>query len=176
MPKKPTPIRPTVQVAPTSRATKKPQRARKDTPETREKILNAIREGAPFRHACMFAGISEDTFMRWREIDPDFADQVKLAEGQFTMVHLHNIRQHGLPIRNSRGDIIAPGSWQASAWLLERKYPQEFGRRTVEVTGRGGGAIEHEVTHRPDYSRLTPEEMENLDAILTKVEASGDGH
>ena len=34
------------------------------------------------------------------------------------------------------------GSWQASAWYLERTNPRKWGRtETVEITGADGGAI-----------------------------------
>jgi hypothetical protein len=35
------------------------------------------------------------------------------------------------------------GSWQASAWYLERTNPRKWGRHeTVEITGADGGAIQ----------------------------------
>ena len=33
-----------------------------------------------------------------------------------------------------------PSAWQASAWLLERKFPGEFGRRVVEPGGEMKGS------------------------------------
>jgi hypothetical protein len=40
----------------------------------------------------------------------------------------------------------ATGQWQASAWYLERSYPQKWGRKDyTEITGEGGGAIKVDV-------------------------------
>jgi hypothetical protein len=48
------------------------------------------------------------------------------------------------------------GTWQASAWFLERTQPNFFGRRT-EIVGEGGGAVKVEVS------------VEALEAKLTQV-------
>jgi hypothetical protein len=39
-----------------------------------------------------------------------------------------------------------PQHWTAAAWLLERRWPEAFGRRTVEITGKDGGPVSLEVT------------------------------
>jgi len=44
--------------------------------------------------------------------------------------------------------------WQASAWLLERRKPEVYGRRRVELSGPGGGPIEGRVViTMPDNGR-----------------------
>ena len=48
----------------------------------------------------------------------DIVDAIKTAEASFKKHHVGNI---GMAADN--------GVWQASAWLLERKYPEEYGRR-----------------------------------------------
>ena len=96
------------------------------TPETREKILNALRAGNYRVAACKFAGISEETFRRWMNAgkagDPgyvDFVEQVKQAEAQAEASLVATIRK-------AAGD-----HWQAAAWLLERKYVTRWGRRDL---------------------------------------------
>jgi len=36
----------------------------------------------------------------------------------------------------------APKNWNAAAWLLERKFPEEFGRHRLEITGENGAQIQ----------------------------------
>lgn len=105
-------------------------RPSKLTPETQAKIVQALEVGATHRIACLYAGIGASTFAEWMQI-PDFANVVKAADSKACIVSLASIRQ-----------AAAGGQWQAGAWLLERRYPEEFGRRQVEVIGQGGGPVQ----------------------------------
>ena len=96
-------------------------RPTKYPPELAKTIVTAIRLGATFRLACMGAGISEDTFMRWREKYADFADAINKAEGAGATTWLAMIEK-----------AAQEGNWQAAAWKLERKYPREYGRRVIQ--------------------------------------------
>jgi transposase len=95
-------------------------RPTKYTPETAKKIVDAIRVGATFNLACAYGGISEDTFANWRQRYSDFADAVKEAEGVAAVKWLAVIDK-----------AAQEGAWQAAAWKLERKYPQQYGRRVI---------------------------------------------
>ena len=46
-------------------------------------LLDLLRQGHSFRDACFGVGISEDTLIRWRKSDPDFAEQVDSAKNQY---------------------------------------------------------------------------------------------
>jgi transposase len=109
-------------------------RPTKFTPERVQQILDAIALGATFRLACMYAGVSEDTFARWREAKTDFADAVKQAEGRGAIGWLTKIEK-----------AANDDNWQAAAWKLERRYPQEYGRKVQEVTGANGGPVTAEI-------------------------------
>ena len=97
------------------------------TPETREKILGALRAGNYRVAACKFAGISDETFRVWinagKRGDPggyvEFLEQVKQAEAQAEASLVATIRK-------AAGD-----HWQAAAWLLERKFVTRWGRRDL---------------------------------------------
>lgn len=47
------------------------------------KICKAIADGESYKMACSRAGISDDTFARWRVVYPDFAEAVKKAEQEY---------------------------------------------------------------------------------------------
>ena len=93
-------------------------RKTKYEPERVQKILDAIRLGATYQHACNYAGIDIDTFANWRARYPDFSDQVKQAEGGALVGWLTKIEA-----------AANDGNWQAAAWKAERRYPDEYGRR-----------------------------------------------
>ena len=105
-------------------------RPSKFTPEVRQKILDAIIGGATYKLAAEFAGISYDTFNTWLKKgeqktskDPDhelyvqFAEKVTQANAQMAVSALTSIR---LAI-----------DWQAKAWLLERRFPESYGKSTA---------------------------------------------
>lgn len=105
-------------------------RSHKRTPEVAKKLLDAIRVGSTFRLACSYAGIDHATFYRWLEKDATLATAVKEAEGAAVVGWLAKIEK-----------AASEGNWQAAAWKLERRYPEDFGRRerieqTVEQNGR----------------------------------------
>lgn len=113
----------------------------KVTPKMEEAMLLAIGAGTPYRHAAAIAGISEDTFDRHRKRNADFADAIKKAEGNAVASKLARIGQ------------AATEHWQAAAWWLERKYPQEFGKTVQEnqITGKDGGALTIKVVYADDH-------------------------
>jgi hypothetical protein len=102
-------------------------RKSKYEPERVEKLLEAIRLGSTYQHACNYAGIDTDTFANWRAKYPDFSDQVKQAEGSALVGWLAKIEA-----------AANDGNWQAAAWKAERRYPDEYGRRVItqQVQGR----------------------------------------
>lgn len=77
-----------------------------------------------FRLAAMSAGINEATFHAWKsrgeqdEAGPfrDFSESIKRAEAEYVRSALELIGS------------AAKKSWQAAAWLLERRYPHEYGQ------------------------------------------------
>lgn len=74
--------------------------------------------------ACAL-GISESTFYRWAnqpqtKLHRAFSEALKKAEARHKAALLTSIRDAAL------GDSR---NWTAAAWLLERKYPQEYAKR-----------------------------------------------
>lgn len=114
-------------------------RSYKRTPEVEKRIYDALRLGATYKLAAQYACIDHATLYRWLEKDATFATKVKEAEGAATVGWLAKIEK-----------AASDGNWQAAAWKLERRYPDDFGRRErVEHTGADGGPIqvEQDVTY-----------------------------
>lgn len=121
-------------------------RPTKLTPETQERIIQAIRLGATYELAANYGGVHYDTMNRWRlrgqkELDRiqrskrhkmreserpfvEFYEALKKAEGDAAVTWLARIEQ-----------AAREGTWQAAAWKLERRFPQAYGRHVMEVQG-----------------------------------------
>ena len=93
-------------------------------------LLEGLKLGMPVKHACDSAGISESGFYKYlqkaeKDIEDGkrtkyvaFLESVKKAKSEF-------IRNNMAIIQRS----AVKGNWQASAWLLERRCPDDFGLR-----------------------------------------------
>lgn len=99
--------------------------------DIKKNFLSAIKLGLSYKKACDYAGISEPTIYAWiNKAEEDemkgkkdsvyvkFLKEFKKAKSEFTMRHVMRITQ-----------ASDDGSWQASAWLLERRCPDEFALR-----------------------------------------------
>lgn len=153
------------------------------TPETRgrktllnqqrlEAITTMLRAGAYIDDACKSVGISNTTFYNWLqrgnvqrerlnaglETEPkeepflQFLEAVETADAEGIIGHLMNIDH-----------AAKNGTWQASAWILERKQPRKWGRfERTEISGPEGGPI---------HINVSTEELERKVArILEKRE------
>ncbi len=117
-------------------------RPTKLTPEVQATICETIAAGGTFRAACLRAGISHTTLYGWiergRNGEAEYADflaAIEKAEG--------NAITRNLAVINKAAH---DGTWQAAAWWLERRYPQEYGRQVHEVQGKDGGPVAVEIT------------------------------
>ena len=101
-----------------------------------DRVLQGIKLGLPFVHACARAGISQDTFGRWRKQSADFAEEVKKAEAEAIARNVTLIQK------------AAGRSWQAAAWWLERRHPQDFARtERLHHAGAEGKEIKIKVVY-----------------------------
>lgn len=112
-----------------------------EKPGVKEKFLAAIAKGASYNIACGYAGFHYQTLRRWMirgealmdmheeqiETHPDkvyydFYCDVRRVESYAAITWLDKI------------DKASEIHWQAAAWKLERRYPDEYGRVTKEQT------------------------------------------
>lgn len=121
-------------------------RPTKRTPETEKRILDALRVGATRKDASLAAGISQDTFANWLSDSSDFSDAVEKAESE------DKLRMLAVITKASQ-----EGNWQAAAWRLERKDPDNFGRRERQKVEHSGG-IEIEIVDKTFYGHREAED------------------
>lgn len=101
-------------------------RPSKLTSEVEARIVEAVELGATWERAADAAGIGASTLREWRQRGEAgeapfaaFVAALKRAEGDGVERALRTIRM-----------AAESGTWQAAAWLLERRYPADYGRRT----------------------------------------------
>lgn len=99
------------------------------TPDVKDCIVAATKEGLYIDDACALSGISKQTYYTWLKAaelgNPqciDLVDAIKKAEAEHKQEKLSQIAKAGK----------TPHYWQAAAWHLERRYPQEYGQRGRE--------------------------------------------
>jgi hypothetical protein len=116
-------------------------RPTKRTDDRQAIIVEALTKGYTRKAAASAAGMTYDTLREWEKADSEFSDAIQKAEG---------VAQGRLIDK-----IAAAKSWQAQAWIAERRWPGEFGQRQhVEMTGKDGGPIDHrDVSAIPDHER-----------------------
>lgn len=93
------------------------------TEEMTAEIIKVVSEGMPYKYAIESVGIAERTFFRWLArgrketsgIYWQFSQDIKKARSEAIKKNVKNVQDAG------------EKSWQASAWWLERQFPEEFG-------------------------------------------------
>lgn len=99
------------------------------TAKRRQAIVASLRNGASFKAACEAAGVAERVGYIWREkgregVKPCYAQfdqEVTRAVGDFENRMCEII------------SIAAPDDWRAGAFMLERRFPHTWGKKTVNV-------------------------------------------
>ena len=89
-------------------------------------LFEALSHGLSVTDACIHANISQQSYYKKFRRDKQFEKKVLEAALEFK-------RRNILLIQKSALD---PTRWTAAAWLLERKYQDEFGtKQKLEHTG-----------------------------------------
>ena len=112
-----------------------------DNPDLVETVVNFIKAGNYLNTACEAAGISHQTYYNWKaraeeglasgrtDKYVEFFERIKKAEKE----------AEAFLVANIKNAAVKKNVWQAAAFLLERKYPERWGRKDrQEVTGNIG--------------------------------------
>jgi hypothetical protein len=118
-------------------------RPSKITRELVDKIIGIVRAGNYLETAAAAAGINKPTLRAWlkagaRSKTNDLFAQ--LAQGVEAATNEAEARHVAMIAKASQA-----GAWQASAWYLERKFADRWGRQRLEITGRNGAPMQVEV-------------------------------
>lgn len=126
---------------------KKPGRPTLLNPTRQAALLKAIEQGMPLKQAAAMAGMSYDTLNNWQnrgqnESAPpeyrQFCQQLRHSQAVAMQVHVSSICD------------AAKRDWRAAAWMLERRFPEDFARQQqLEHSGPDGKPLmpDPEVNH-----------------------------
>jgi hypothetical protein len=92
--------------------------------QRRGEICGILAMGGTRAVAARYIGCSPSTVYRAARKDPDFARQLRAAEGRAEILQLKNITD------------AAAGSnqyWRAAAWMLERRFPERYANRAADT-------------------------------------------
>ena len=129
-------------------------------------LLKGIEEGLPLKHAAMLAGVSYDSLNRWR----------KNGESEYAAIEFRNFckalrRSEAVAVQNLVKLVHAAGKtdWRAASWMLERRFPEEFGKPVqVEHSGPGGSPIQTHATVEPEVLQRM-RKQEGMQALVGKL-------
>jgi hypothetical protein len=97
-------------------------------PDITAEICKHLALGMGRVDSCLLSDISYETFTRWMEHHNEFCEAIKKAEAKCKERNVALIQR------------AAVTTWQAAAWMLERKYPEEFAQR-LQHTGADGAPL-----------------------------------
>jgi hypothetical protein len=94
----------------------------KKTPQMLAAICTMIEAGLSVKRSAGKLKIHYTTIATWRQQSPEFELAIQKAEAAFIQRQVANVQA-----------AADKGNWQASAWLLERKFPSEFSQPQVQL-------------------------------------------
>ena len=149
-----------------------------------DKICGVIASAVPMDTAAAYSGISKQTMYAWmrraRDLQTlndtgyhgpwnedetillDFAGKLDVAMAAWEVTALGRITE------------AAKDHWAAAGWLLERRKPDEYGRRQrLDVANADGQPFRVQATPTFDPELLTDAELDTLVSLLRKAQPAG---
>ena len=115
--------------------------------DTHNKIISAIRAGNYIETAAAYAGIDKSTLYDWLKRGEREKQRVaqnpryKIRKSEEPYVEFSNAVEKALAEAEVRDVAIiakaAEEQWQAAAWRLERKFPDRWGRKKLDIEHSG---------------------------------------
>ena len=133
-------------------------------PKVKKFIIESLENGNGIKKSCAAAGISYNTYLDWTETesprhDSDFSNLVKKA----LLSGKQSLKEICQSVVFQAATAKEKPVWQAAAWILERRFPEDYGvRQAIEHSG--------EIKQTTDISQFTEEEKQVLLKIARKNE------
>ncbi|MBI1294290.1 hypothetical protein GC175_04950 [bacterium] len=117
------------------------------TAERVSALCGLLADGVPVETACGAVNMNRRTFYQWLErgeaepetVYGEFAQLVRTAQDAAEVWHVQNVKQAAQESRN----------WTASAWWLERRFPERWGKRERITVGGDGQPLEIQFSFVP---------------------------
>ena len=151
-------------------------RPSKLTPETKQRLLTAIRRGAHLDVSCQAAGVGYSTVRDWIAIGEgrhprkkptkeykEFSEEITRAIADSEMTLLTTIRQA------AQVDAVH------ARWILERRFPDRWANtQRIEVKVQERLEAELEGIYDSLEGELDPDTYETVLAAIARIEARGE--
>ena len=135
------------------------------TDEVADRIVTLLRAGCYDRVAAEAAGIAPRTFREWLQRGRSLLERD--APYRRLLERVQKARAEGEATHVARITAAAQqGDWHASAWFLERSYPERWGKGTARVA-----VDETEAEASTEPKPLSP--LEEVDELAAKRERRG---
>jgi transposase len=124
-------------------ATRKIGRPLKLTRDVADTIAEAIANGVTYEVAAATAQVSRPAFQAWRTQGLDDLEAGRDTVFAYLMAAVHDARARSEANLVARLHAHTLADWRPAAWLLERRFPERWGRRDkVEHSGSLTPAVE----------------------------------
>lgn len=140
--------------------------------DTHNKIITAIRAGNYIETAAAYAGINKSTLYDWLKRGEREQQRVaknpryKIRKSEKPYVEFSNAVEKALAEAEIRDVAIiakaAEEQWQAAAWRLERKFPDRWGRRVLDVEHKGKLEVKNDDIRRIEQQLEKDDESREL--------------
>lgn len=133
-----------------------------------ERIVRAIKVGATYELSAKYAGVSPSTLSRWLRIGRKQDSQGVEPEDDIHCNLWHAVQEaEGYAAYEWLAKIekaAAEGTWQAAAWKLERRYPDDYGRRPRrDASASTADAVVTVRIGKPDARQSAAEDEDHSD-------------
>jgi len=152
----------------------------------RIKVLSdSLKAGNSQRAACADADVSPSTFYDWLAAGKIELDRIEKEGGAVRTeraLHVQLVRAVERSLADFEASCVAavvkqmPKDYRAAEWLLEKRFPGEWGeRQRLEITGADGGPIEIMPARSLIAERLAQTNRRILDVVPPELPEALEG-